>query len=281
MSRDFWSRRRDRVAAEARAEIEDAAKTPPVRDAASPLLPADDGPADVAARAPAVAAEVLADGGSDPAEAVTEDRSDAEVLEALGLPDPGGLSRGDDFAQFMSRAVPAHLRRQALRRLWRTNPVLANLDRLVDYDEDFGAAARAQSGVASAYQVGRGMTAHVEEVARKAERRLAAAVQQENAPASDATCVPTDAADPAGYPADDAHPDPGVAAAAGPAAPGVDAPRVGDDPPGAWSEGDAEDGQAGPVRRMAEAAPNLGPHPRRMQFASLPPPSPDVPKGHP
>ena len=37
---------------------------------------------------------------------------------------------GDDFSGFMARNVPDHLRRRALRKLWVSNPVLANLDGL-------------------------------------------------------------------------------------------------------------------------------------------------------
>ncbi len=65
------------------------------------------------------------------------DRTDEEVLAHLGLKDPDLLEPGDDFSAFMREAVPQHIRRRALRRLWRSNPVLANLDGLNDYDTDF------------------------------------------------------------------------------------------------------------------------------------------------
>ncbi|MEL6197291.1 MAG: DUF3306 domain-containing protein, partial [Pseudomonadota bacterium] len=75
---------------------------------------------------------------ADPAEAANVPaKSDAEILEELGLPDPETLGAGDDFSGFMAKAVPEHLRRQALRQLWGSNPVLANLDELLDYGEDF------------------------------------------------------------------------------------------------------------------------------------------------
>ncbi|MEM7498868.1 MAG: DUF3306 domain-containing protein, partial [Pseudomonadota bacterium] len=83
-------------------------------------------------------------------------KSDAEVLEELGLPEPEMLEPGDDFAAFMKAAVPEHLRRRALRRLWTTNPVLANLDELVDYGEDFTDAATVVENLATAWKVGRG-----------------------------------------------------------------------------------------------------------------------------
>ena len=128
---DFWTRRRAQVEAEAQAQTR--------------------------------AAEVEA------READLAERTDAELCEDLGLPDPDAMQPGDDFSAFMSRAVPERLRRRALRRLWRSNPVLANVDGLVDYGEDFTDSATVIENLQTAYQVGRGMTAHVEELARQAE----------------------------------------------------------------------------------------------------------------
>lgn len=109
-------------------------------------------------------------------------RSDAEILEELGLKDPDLLTAGDDFAAFMNSAVPERLRRRALRVLWRSNPVLANLDGLVDHGEDFSDAAMAVPDLATAYQVGRGMLEHV-----KALARAESALSDEATGAGDAT----------------------------------------------------------------------------------------------
>ena len=68
-------------------------------------------------------------------------KSDEEVLRELDLPDPDSLVEGDDFSVFLRRTVPERIRLRALRRLWTTNPVLANLDGLIDYGEDFTDAA--------------------------------------------------------------------------------------------------------------------------------------------
>jgi len=87
---------------------------------------------------------------------VEDDRSDAEVLEELGLPDPDKLEPGDNFSGFMAKTVPARLRNRALRRLWISDPVLANLDELLDYGEDFTDAAALLENVQTAYQVGKG-----------------------------------------------------------------------------------------------------------------------------
>jgi len=86
-----------------------------------------------------------------------EEKTDAEILEELGLPDPDTLEAGGDFSGFLSAAVPERLRRRALRRLWGLNPVLANLDGLVDYAEDYTDAATVVSNLQTVYQVGKGM----------------------------------------------------------------------------------------------------------------------------
>lgn len=103
------------------------------------------------------------------------DKTDAEILRDMGLQDPDTMQMGDDFAAFMRSAVPQRLRQRALRRLWRSNPVLANLDGLLDYGEDYTDAATVLPGMTTAYQVGRGMLGHVQALARAAEAELASA----------------------------------------------------------------------------------------------------------
>ncbi len=132
-TRDFWSRRKAAVQAEAEAEA-------------------------LAAENEIVAAQ----------HAELEEKSDAEILAEFDLPDPDTLQAGDDVSGFMARAVPDRLRRRALRRLWRLNPVLANVDGLVDYGEDYTDAACVIENIQTAYQVGKGMLAHVEALAAEA-----------------------------------------------------------------------------------------------------------------
>ncbi len=103
------------------------------------------------------------------AEEALAEKTDAEILDELQLPDPDDLQAGDDFSVFLAKAVPERLRRRALRRLWLSNPVLANVDDLVDYGEDFTDAAMVVEGLKTAYQVGKGMTQHIEEMARQAQ----------------------------------------------------------------------------------------------------------------
>jgi len=141
---DFWSRRKAQVEAEAEAQAR-------------------------AAEAEARAAQ----------DAEQAEKSDADLCEELGLPDPDTLQPGDDFRAFMAKAVPDRLRRRALRRLWLSNPALANLDGLIDYGEDFTDSATVIENMQTAYQVGKGMTAHVEEMARQAEAEAKAAEQPE------------------------------------------------------------------------------------------------------
>ncbi|MGR3660274.1 MAG: DUF3306 domain-containing protein [Paracoccaceae bacterium] len=137
---DFWSRRKAGVQAEAEAEV----KT--------------------------LEAEAV--------ETEQAEKTDDELLAELDLPNPDDMQPGDDFTVFMKSAVPDRLRRRALRKLWLTNPVLANVDGLVDYGEDFTDAAMVIENMQTAYQVGKGMTKHVLEMARQEAEKEAA----ENAP---------------------------------------------------------------------------------------------------
>lgn len=93
-----------------------------------------------------------------------EGKTDDEILEALKLPDPDTLKAGDNFKAFMNSAVPTRLRNRALRKLWVSNPVLANLDELLDYGEDFTDAATVVENLQTAYQVGRGFVIEEKEV---------------------------------------------------------------------------------------------------------------------
>lgn len=136
---DFWSRRKARVEAE---EAEEARRTE--------------------------AAEIEA------TQKQLEEKSDADILEEFGLPDPDSLEPGQDIAGFMNKAVPERLRRRAMRQLWRLNPVLANLDGLNDYDGDFTNAATDAPGVKTAYQVGKGMLRHVQALEEQERAKIAA-----------------------------------------------------------------------------------------------------------
>lgn len=162
----------------------------------------------------------------DAARAVQEERdaaqSDAEILHELGLKDPDLLAAGDDFAAFMSAAVPERLRRRALRVLWRSNPVLANLDGLVDHGEDFSDAAMVMPDMKTTYQVGRGMLEHINALARAQEAEENAAAQTLAAESGDASAPALTQTAPAAMdrPAPDpvAEPEPAGSVAQGPRA---------------------------------------------------------------
>jgi len=89
--------------------------------------------------------------------AVNESLPEHELLEKYGLPDPENIELGTDITGFMRKEIPEFLRRKALRGLWKSNPVLAVLDGLNDYDEDYTLASTAGQTVTSLYKVGEGL----------------------------------------------------------------------------------------------------------------------------
>lgn len=101
--------------------------------------------------------------------AINEALPEHEVLEKYSLPDPDNIELGTDITGFMRKEIPELLRRRALRSLWKSNPVLAVLDGLNDYDEDFTDAASAGNIVKTLYKVGQGFdrTPKVEEKAEE------------------------------------------------------------------------------------------------------------------
>ncbi len=97
--------------------------------------------------------------GPVPAASPAGDAEPAETVAVEDLPDIDSLDEQSDFTVFLKEGVPEELRKRALRRLWRLNPVFANLDGLAEYDEDFTDAASLLEGVKTLYQVGKGMVA--------------------------------------------------------------------------------------------------------------------------
>ena len=85
------------------------------------------------------------------------------------LPDIDSLTAESDFTVFMRDGVPDELRKLALRKLWRSDPVLANVDGLVDYGEDFTDAADVVKNLQTAYQVGKGYEQEEPDAADEAE----------------------------------------------------------------------------------------------------------------
>ncbi|WP_422031092.1 DUF3306 domain-containing protein [Roseovarius sp.] len=121
-STGFWTRRKAAVAAEEQAEI--AARDAAERQAQEQAL---------------------------------AERPDAELLAEAGMPEPETLTTAEEVQEFLKTALPQRLKARALRRLWRLNPVLGNLDGLVDYGEDYTDATRVIENMQTVYQVGKGM----------------------------------------------------------------------------------------------------------------------------
>lgn len=90
-------------------------------------------------------------------------RAEEPAFDPKDLPDIDSLDKESDFSVFMHEKVPEALRRRALRRLWRVNPVFSHLDGMNDYDEDYTDAALVVEGLKTAYQVGKGMLVEDEE----------------------------------------------------------------------------------------------------------------------
>jgi hypothetical protein len=134
---------------------------------------------------------------ADEARAVEEARAHAAIPEQALPPDAAPadedvpvlpsideLNAESDYTVFLKEKVPEHLRRAALRKLWTSDPVLANLDGLNDYDENYNLTQTVIGVVQSAWQAGRGYAEEVEEKIDKVEEALggSAAAQDEPQP---------------------------------------------------------------------------------------------------
>ena len=91
-----------------------------------------------------------------PAEDEFEGKSDEEILSILELPEPDTLKLGDTVEKFMDNRVPERIRARALRAFWKTNPLLANIDGLDEYCDDYTDAAMVVENLQTIYEVGKG-----------------------------------------------------------------------------------------------------------------------------
>lgn len=114
-------------------------------------IPRDD---QLPAAAPALSHETGIEPVEDRSGQAPPERDDA--TPALDLPDIASLNAESDFSVFLREGVSEEIRRKALRVLWRSDPVLANLDGLNDYDEDFRASNVLVEAVRTAYKAGKG-----------------------------------------------------------------------------------------------------------------------------
>ncbi len=107
--------------------------------------------------------------------ALLEER-DPELAEQISTMDLNKLSYDDDFTVFMKTKVPDIIRRKALSKLWLSHPLLANLDGLNEYDEDYTQAADAAEMVRKAFEAAR---LREEEAARKKAKEALASNSDE------------------------------------------------------------------------------------------------------
>jgi hypothetical protein len=95
----------------------------------------------------------------------------------------------------MKKGVPEAVKRRALRTLWSSNPILANLDGLNDYDEDFTDAALAVKVLTSNYKPGSGYLTEEERIASYSEEARKAGPQPDDEDAEESVAEDLDAAD--------------------------------------------------------------------------------------
>jgi hypothetical protein len=124
-------------------------------------VPAEDAGAD-----PRRDEEAAAPAAQLPASAASEMEANpaAEQAEEMpALPPVEELTAESDYTVFLGDKVPEAIKRAALNKLWRSDPVLANLDGLNDYDEDYNLANSLITSVQTAYKVGKGYVDEAEE----------------------------------------------------------------------------------------------------------------------
>jgi hypothetical protein len=127
------------------------------------------------------------------------DQAETMLTEA-DLPPIEGLTAQSDYTVFLKNNVPEALRKAALRKLWVSDPILANLDGLNDYCEDFSIVT-AMTMDDTSYKIGRGLLGDeakpelkpelepesepaLESEADKTGESLSARAEQDNSPSS-------------------------------------------------------------------------------------------------
>ena len=197
---DFLSRwsRLKRTAVKPEPEAVDVA--PPVEAVPHPVAVAEEVPADSAL--------------PDALTSATED-ADGETDDPLkDLPPVEELTGESDYTPFLRAEVPEDVHRQALRKLWTSDPIYANDDGLKDYADDYASLFTGNVPVKTLYRVGEGFLNMLDEKAEGGPDALpsadAEAVAGDDTPTSQpaipsppgphANEVCTDAADKASVP---------------------------------------------------------------------------------
>ncbi len=121
-----------------------------------------------------------------------EERVDPAEFEEF---DFDSLNYASDYTKFMKKGVPEAVKRRALRMLWSSNPILANLDGLNDYDEDFTDAALAVKVLTSNYKPGIGHLTEEERIASYSEEARKAGPQPDDEDAEESVAEDLDVED--------------------------------------------------------------------------------------
>lgn len=101
---------------------------------------------------PATEADAAGEQAAPDSAAADPNASTTPEVRVEDLPDIETLTYESDFTMFLQEGVPDFLRRQALQKLWRSSPVLANLDGLNDYEPGNLPFIKGGGQVASALQ---------------------------------------------------------------------------------------------------------------------------------
>jgi Protein of unknown function (DUF3306) len=137
-------------------------------------------------------------GGGDGEKALVASEGEAPEIDPADLPDIESLDKDSDYTPFMQEGVPEALRTLALRQLFFSDPALAVLDGLNDYDEDFSMLGIVAQKVRTAYKAGRGFLEDDDLV------DIGEADETEEVEAGDGTEAPAAAAEAAPDPPDEA-----------------------------------------------------------------------------
>jgi len=91
-------------------------------------------------------------------------------LQRLGLPDPDTLGPEANFRMFFAEGVPSWLKRRAMRRLFRVNPIIRTVDMMDDYARDYTDAATVTALAKSAGEAARRLRERLVQGARDGRR---------------------------------------------------------------------------------------------------------------
>ncbi len=114
---------------------------------------------------------------------------DPELADQISALDLDQLTYDDDFTVFLKTKVPDIIRRKALSKLWLSHPLLANLDGLNEYDEDYTQAADAAEMVRKVFEAAR---LREEEAAKKKAKEALASKSSDEPPAKEVKTAETE-----------------------------------------------------------------------------------------